>query len=227
MCTALRGQPLCTAEPSRWQRMWRQCWKVGCQYEYVWFPSLPNPLHLHLQQFASHLYTRRTRLIPSQTFCCLQFVLHSLEAGWGTEIASYSMHTNPDAGVNCGKYHAGLSCERRKETHHKFLRDELQVHVSGCLSVCLSVLLTYTHICTHINTCAQCIVATVAFGMGIDKPDIRVIVHYGGRNWVLHPHIGAWHCCWSCDSLQLPRTLRVTTRSSGGLEEMGKILNSL
>ena len=61
------------------------------------------------------------------------------------------MHANPDAGVNCDKYHAGLSNEQRKKTHHKFLRDELQVQVSVCLSVCLSVLLTYTHSCTHTN----------------------------------------------------------------------------
>lgn len=55
-----------------------------------------------------------------------------------------------NAGVSCGKYHGGMSAHERKTTHHKFLRDEL-----------------------------QCIVATVAFGMGIDKPDIRTIVHYG------------------------------------------------
>ena len=56
-----------------------------------------------------------------------------------------------DAGVRCEAYHAGLSLGTRKSVHHKFLRDEL-----------------------------QCIVATVAFGMGIDKPDIRTIIHYGG-----------------------------------------------
>ncbi|CAI8023901.1 Werner syndrome ATP-dependent helicase [Geodia barretti] len=55
-----------------------------------------------------------------------------------------------NVGVRCEAYHAGLSPDTRKSVHHKFLRDEL-----------------------------QCIVATVAFGMGIDKPDIRTIIHYG------------------------------------------------
>lgn len=32
-----------------------------------------------------------------------------------------------DVGVNCAKYHAGLAHNVRKETHHKFLRDEVQV----------------------------------------------------------------------------------------------------
>ena len=69
---------------------------------------------------------------------------------------------HPDAGVNCDKYHAGLSSEKRKETHHKFLRDELQVPVclSVCpsvhwLCVCLSVCLVsppHTHTHTHTHT---------------------------------------------------------------------------
>ncbi|XP_065340457.1 bifunctional 3'-5' exonuclease/ATP-dependent helicase WRN-like [Cloeon dipterum] len=52
--------------------------------------------------------------------------------------------------VSCGTYHAGLSMSRRKETHQNFVRDKIQV-----------------------------VVATVAFGMGIDKPDVRRIIHYG------------------------------------------------
>ena len=39
------------------------------------------------------------------------------------------MLLKPDAGVVCVKYHAGLSISDRREVHHKFLRDEVQVCV--------------------------------------------------------------------------------------------------
>lgn len=34
-----------------------------------------------------------------------------------------------DAGVVCLKYHAGIPIAQRREAHHKFLRDEVQVLV--------------------------------------------------------------------------------------------------
>uniref|UniRef100_A0A1B0D8Z1 DNA 3'-5' helicase n=1 Tax=Phlebotomus papatasi TaxID=29031 RepID=A0A1B0D8Z1_PHLPP len=52
--------------------------------------------------------------------------------------------------VDCEAYHAGLSTKRRSEVHQAFVRDRIKV-----------------------------IVATIAFGMGIDKPDVRMIIHYG------------------------------------------------
>ncbi|XP_054248192.1 bifunctional 3'-5' exonuclease/ATP-dependent helicase WRN [Indicator indicator] len=52
--------------------------------------------------------------------------------------------------VACGAYHAGMGLKQRRDTHHKFVRDEI-----------------------------QCVVATVAFGMGINKADIRMVIHYG------------------------------------------------
>ncbi|XP_077332357.1 bifunctional 3'-5' exonuclease/ATP-dependent helicase WRN isoform X1 [Lithobates pipiens] len=53
-------------------------------------------------------------------------------------------------GISCGTYHAGIGIKPRREVHHRFMRDEI-----------------------------QCVVATVAFGMGINKPDIRQVIHYG------------------------------------------------
>ncbi|XP_029387941.1 Werner syndrome ATP-dependent helicase isoform X2 [Mus pahari] len=50
----------------------------------------------------------------------------------------------------CRTYHAGMKINERKDIHHSFLRDEI-----------------------------QCVVATVAFGMGINKADIRKVIHYG------------------------------------------------
>jgi superfamily II DNA helicase RecQ len=53
-------------------------------------------------------------------------------------------------GIESVMYHAGLSQEQRRRAHKSFLYDEVQV-----------------------------VVATIAFGMGIDKPDVRCVVHWG------------------------------------------------
>ena len=54
-----------------------------------------------------------------------------------------------DNGIDAMPYHAGLERDIRRSTQERFIRDEVPV-----------------------------IVATIAFGMGIDKPDVRLVVHY-------------------------------------------------
>ena len=53
-----------------------------------------------------------------------------------------------EAGVRSAAYHAGLDAARRKRTQERFLAEEIDV-----------------------------VVATVAFGMGIDRTDVRFVVH--------------------------------------------------
>ncbi|XWS24645.1 hypothetical protein CRYUN_Cryun27aG0000200 [Craigia yunnanensis] len=55
-----------------------------------------------------------------------------------------------EAGIKAGIYHGQMGSKAREESHRLFIRDELQV-----------------------------MVATIAFGMGIDKPNIRHVIHYG------------------------------------------------
>lgn len=52
-------------------------------------------------------------------------------------------------GIKCRYYHAGMEASERSEVQTKFINDELQI-----------------------------IVATIAFGMGIDKSNIRFVIHY-------------------------------------------------
>ena len=53
-------------------------------------------------------------------------------------------------GVNSGCYHAGLSAEHKNKIHNLFIKDKINV-----------------------------VVATICFGMGVDKPDIRKVINYG------------------------------------------------
>ncbi|KAK7387319.1 hypothetical protein VNO78_28037 [Psophocarpus tetragonolobus] len=55
-----------------------------------------------------------------------------------------------EAGIETGMYHGQMNVKAREESHRLFVSDELQV-----------------------------MVATIAFGMGIDKPNIRQVIHYG------------------------------------------------
>jgi len=52
-------------------------------------------------------------------------------------------------GIKALAYHAGMDSNTRSANQDKFLMEEVDV-----------------------------IVATIAFGMGIDKPDVRFVIHY-------------------------------------------------
>lgn len=52
-------------------------------------------------------------------------------------------------GHKAGTYHAGLTADKRRDNQDRFIRDDIHI-----------------------------MVATIAFGMGIDKPDVRLVIHH-------------------------------------------------
>ncbi|MBP9762297.1 RecQ family ATP-dependent DNA helicase [Patescibacteria group bacterium] len=95
------------------------------------------------------------RVVPKkQSF---EHLLHELRARPGQAVVVYCFSRKSTEqiaerlvanGVSAAAYHAGLPAPERARVQERFIRDEIPV-----------------------------IVATIAFGMGIDKPDVRLVVH--------------------------------------------------
>ena len=85
----------------------------------------------------------------------VEILRHELKDGGAAVIFCATRRTAADmaelittAGRVCGCFHGGLPSETKKDVQHRFIQGELAV-----------------------------IAATNAFGMGVDKPDIRVVIH--------------------------------------------------
>ena len=90
-------------------------------------------------------------------------VAHFLQQRLDAEQQQQKQQTFKNTFVKVEIYHAGLNLEERHSTHINFLTGKTDV-----------------------------VVATIAFGMGIDKPDTRRVVHYGPPKSVedYYQHIG-------------------------------------
>lgn len=96
----------------------------------------------------------------SDLLCDLRGIInrHKVENSFGSTIIYCPTKKTADkvysilrvAGFKCNLYHAGLSTKIREKVHEEFVKDVVEI-----------------------------IIATVAFGMGIDKPDVRLVIHYG------------------------------------------------
>ncbi|KAM8938893.1 bifunctional 3'-5' exonuclease/ATP-dependent helicase WRN [Pelodytes ibericus] len=129
--------------------------------------DISRSLNLHNPQITCtsfdrpNLYLEVARKTSNISRDLQQFLIKKQGSGWEFEGATIvycpSRKTSEQVtaelfklGIKCGTYHAGMGIKPRREIHHRFMRDEI-----------------------------QCVVATVAFGMGINKPDIRKVIHYG------------------------------------------------
>ncbi|KAF6142997.1 hypothetical protein GIB67_041065 [Kingdonia uniflora] len=81
-------------------------------------------------------------------------IRHTVGLGFGSCIdilfLSQIFISLQEAGIKAGIYHGQMNSKDREESHRSFIRDELHI-----------------------------MVATIAFGMGVDKPNIRRVIHYG------------------------------------------------
>ena len=100
------------------------------------------------------LGTRRNNLaikvLPKKDFVDCKFDEPTIIYTQTRKLAESLCNDICNKGIKCTYYHAGMKVEEKQKSHEKFMRGEIMV-----------------------------IVATISFGMGIDKSDIRHVVNYG------------------------------------------------
>ena len=101
------------------------------------------------------VYEVRPKVTPEKTIQNMIQVIKSMNGASGIIYVQSRKSTEKIAelllvnGINAAPYHAGLDAKTRARSQDGFLMEEIDV-----------------------------IVATIAFGMGIDKPDVRFVFHY-------------------------------------------------
>ncbi len=114
--------------------------------------------HVHIASFNRPNLYYEVRQKPKQSYEALrQKVVTLLRQSKGSGIIYCLSRKRVDQiteklqndGIPAVPYHAGLSDDERRENQTRFIRDDVRL-----------------------------IVATVAFGMGINKPDVRFVLHY-------------------------------------------------
>jgi ATP-dependent DNA helicase RecQ len=107
-------------------------------------------LYYEVKQKSKQSYSQLLKLVKEY-----QDVTQNDDKGSGIIYCLSRKHVNEvtlklqQDGISALPYHAGLNAEEREANQTKFIRDDVQI-----------------------------IVATVAFGMGINKPDVRFVIHY-------------------------------------------------
>src|SRR5947209_11572404 len=111
--------------------------------------------HIHIASFNSAKLSYEVRQKRQGSFKELVELLRELD-GESMIVYCQSRKSVEDlstalnqSGISALPYHAGLSSEQRTENQERFIRDDVPV-----------------------------LVATIAFGMGIGKPDVRAVIHY-------------------------------------------------
>ncbi|MGK8506722.1 RecQ family ATP-dependent DNA helicase [Nocardia asiatica] len=107
----------------------------------------PN-LHLAADRFTRDADKRDAVLTRIRTLTADPATCRGLVYVASRKDSEFYAEESAGAGIRVAAYHAGMKAAVRDEVHRKFLTDEIDV-----------------------------VVATSAFGMGIDKPDVRFVVH--------------------------------------------------